>query len=74
MAQDLNTPQVKTQTVTTVEITSIEIDYTRNETVISYLTNLEDGTPYQRGRIKEEGTDMLNNQSVYARVIAEIEG
>ena len=73
MAQPLNTPQVKTQTVSEVEITSIMVDYDKNETVIAYMTKLEDGTPYQRGRLREEGTTMLNNASVYARVITHIE-
>lgn len=73
MGQSLNTPQVKTQTVTEVEITCITVDYERNETIIAYMTKLDNGTPHQRGRIKDEGTDMLNNTSIYARVISSIE-
>ena len=73
MAQNLNTPKVTTLTVKSVEITGIFVDYENNRTIIQYITFLENGSPFQRGVLEEEGTTILNNTAVYARVIDKIE-
>ena len=73
MAQNLTTPVLKTKTIFSVEITKITVDYKRNKTTTEYLTFLEDGTPYVRGTIVDDDTNLLNNASVYARVITAAE-
>lgn len=50
MAVALNTPIVETKTVAQVQITGFSIDYENLSMTSSYMTLLDDNTPYQRGQ------------------------
>lgn len=73
MGHQLPRAKVQTQTITSVNITAININYTKKETRIEYSIYLADGSIYKRDTLIEPNTDLLNNKSVYARVINAIE-
>jgi hypothetical protein len=80
MATILNTPQVITNTVNTVQITGLVNNVEEGRIEIHYMTLLEDGTPYQRGNIilaevirNADGTvDTTPISNAYAQIDAKI--
>lgn len=70
--QKLDNNITHTNIVTDVEITGVVINYEQGFTEVHYITFLEDGTPFQRGTVKGEDTDIFNPASLYARVLARV--
>lgn len=66
MAKPIRTPKTETKTVSTVDITSSEHNYEQGTLTISYMTLLDDGTPYQRGSLQ------INNPTEIAAVYTAI--
>jgi len=52
----LSTPTVETLTIANVKVTGFVNNREELTTEIHYMTSLSDGTPYQRGSIRTDGT------------------
>lgn len=70
MAIALTTPITVAQTVASVQITGFSIDYENLSMTSSYMTLLEDNTPYQRGNVVVEGYESV--KAMYAELDAKI--
>lgn len=73
MAKPLTNPITRTNIIHDVEITAAIINYEEGFTEVHYITLLEDGTPYQRGHVRDTDINLLNKESLFARVLSKLE-